>query len=88
MEHKKKSEELKKCLESPAYFINNYCRIKTKSGKEVPVRKFTDDEVLLVSERIKAISTWGFRRRLRIPSEFQRETSSQAQEKVEQTMGK
>ena len=53
MEQEKKSEELRKCLESPAYFINKYCRIKTKSGKEVPFRKVTDEEIAVAAKLYK-----------------------------------
>lgn len=55
MEQEKRSEELRKCLMSPAHFINKYCRIKTKSGKEVPFRKVTDEEIAVAAKLYKTI---------------------------------
>lgn len=39
------SEEYQKCIDSPAYFYNNYCLIKDKDGNWVKPKPITDEDV-------------------------------------------
>lgn len=38
-------EELKKCMESPAYFFNKYVELRDKDGNVLPKREITDEEL-------------------------------------------
>ena len=38
-------EEYQKCLESPAYFYNNYCLIKDKDGGLAKPAPITDEQI-------------------------------------------
>ena len=46
-------EEYKKCLTSPAHFINNYILIKGADGNLVKPRKMADKEVNKLKKNIK-----------------------------------
>ena len=48
---KEEKEEYKKCIDSPAYFINNYLVIKDKNGNLVRPRKVTDEEINKLRKR-------------------------------------
>ena len=38
-------EEIKKCMDSPAYFYNMYCKVVDREGNEISKPVLTDEQI-------------------------------------------